>query len=269
MPAFAKKAGRPESAAAGMTSIVSEQVTDEGRSDPSALSSLTSNLRFWIPAVCMVVLDLWSKSWAFANLPVDGSRPWLGGLFEFRRSLNDGAVFGSFTGYTGVFIFASVLALLFVLYMFVHSSPRQRSLHVALALILSGAVGNLYDRAFIKADVVDFHAEADQPSILGRIVPTENARMIHIGDWPEGTRVRAFDKSDVTVRQQGVVRDFIKFSPSFPPGWPWVGGVDVWPWIFNVADAALVCGVVLLMLSSAREKRPETTAAAHRSPAVF
>lgn len=251
-----------------MTSIVSSSTSDDNQYDQSALVSLSSNLRFWIPAVGVLVLDLWSKSWAFASIPADGARPWLGGLFEFRRSLNDGAVFGSFTGYTSVFIFASVLALLFVLYMFVHSSPRQRSLHVALALILSGAVGNLYDRAFIKADVIEFHPQAKQPVILGRIVPSENAKMVHIGDWPEGTRVRAFDKSEVTVRRQGVVRDFIKFSPRFPSGMPWVGGIDVWPWIFNVADAALVVGVILLMLSSAREKQPAHASAARRSPAV-
>lgn len=251
-----------------MTSIVSQQSADDDGLDASALSSVSSNLRFWIPAIGLLVLDLWSKSWAFANLPVDGARPWLGGLFEFRRSLNDGAVFGSFNGYTSVFILASVLALLFVLYMFIHSSPRQRSLHVALALILSGALGNLYDRAFIKADVVQFRADLNQPRFQGKIVESQSPNMIHIGEWPDGSRVRAYDKSEVTVRNQGVVRDFIKFSPSFPARWPLVGGMEVWPWIFNVADAALVCGVVLLMLSSAREKRPETSAAGRRSPAV-
>jgi lipoprotein signal peptidase len=32
--------------------------------------------------------------------------------------------------------------------------------------------------------------------------------------------------------------------------------MDVWPWIFNVADTALVIGVALLMLTSIVERRP-------------
>ena len=30
---------------------------------------------------------------------------------------------------------------------------------------------------------------------------------------------------------------------------PGLAGHDVWPWIFNVADASLVCGVVWMLLT--------------------
>jgi signal peptidase II len=226
-----------------------------------AWSDAPSHLRLWIPAIALLVLDLWSKQWAFSALDPVQARPVVPGLLEFRQSLNDGAVFGSFTGYVGVFIAASLAALVFVLYMFGCSRRRQWTLHVALGLVLSGALGNLYDRAFIKADVVLFQADAGQQrSHIGTIVSEPDAAFVEIGEWPGGKRPRRYDRSEVTVRRQGVVRDFIKITPRIP-GWvPKLGGYDFWPWVFNVADACLVIGVAALLLQSwfVRSHREET-----------
>ncbi len=228
----------------------------------SALLSGSAHLLFWIVAAVIVVVDLWSKHWAFQTLPPDAPREYISGFLELRRSLNDGAVFGSFTGYVSVFIVASFLALSFVLYMFIQSGSRQRMLHVALALILAGAIGNLYDRAFIKADVVSFPNDASHRSIIGMVLNGDDDTQVLVGEWPDGARVRSYARSDVSIRRQGVVRDFLKFTPTFPQGWGRLGGQDVWPWIFNIADAALVCGVTLLMLTSIFERRSAPSAVA-------
>ena len=87
-------------------------------------------------------LDLWSKERVFSTLKSGEVYVAIPGTLHFRRSLNDGAVFGSFTGYVAVFVVASVAAAGFVLYMFGTSRPAQRVLHVGLALILAGAMGN-------------------------------------------------------------------------------------------------------------------------------
>lgn len=207
----------------------------------------------------LLFLDLWSKSWVFQNLAPDEVRSIVPGLLDFRRSLNDGAVFGSFSGYASAFILASMFALGFVLYLFVNSSANQRLLHVALAMVLSGAVGNMYDRAFMKADVVRVQdAKLGRTmSVIGRIVD-ESDDSIRIGDWPEGTHPQVFRRSEVEIRHQGVVRDFIKFVPRFPASFSSLAQREVWPWIFNVADAALVCGVILLLLTSLFERRTES-----------
>ncbi len=60
-------------------------------------------------------LDLWSKAWVFSNLKANTARPFIPDVLVFHRSLNDGAVFGSFTGQVGLFIAASFFALGFVL----------------------------------------------------------------------------------------------------------------------------------------------------------
>ncbi len=231
------------------------QPTDD--SAESALRSIGSHLCFWVIACLIVWLDLWSKHWAFSSLVANEIRPIFPAVMDFRRSLNAGAVFGSFAGHTSAFIFASLLALGFVFYLFAHSQRRQRSLHIALALILAGALGNLYDRAFVVADVVTHNSEhSRREARIGKIISQPDDLVVRIGDWPDGTHVQSFPKGAVSIRQQGVVRDFIKFVPEFPPWVPRLAGKDIWPWVFNVADASLVCGVALLLLHTIFDRGP-------------
>ncbi len=223
----------------------------------AATRDLASHLRFWIVAGVVVWLDLWSKHGVFAALASTETWAIIPGTIEFRRSLNDGAVFGSFTGFTDLFIVASLFALGFVLYLFVHSARTQRTLHLALGLILAGALGNLYDRAFVMADVLNHHpASGRQEKLIGLVTSDPSDRFIRIGDWPDGANPRSFVRADVTVHRQGVVRDFIKLVPKFPAGVPKLAGRDIWPWVFNVADAALVCGVGLLLLNTWITRNP-------------
>lgn len=226
-------------------------------SDRSVLSHWPSHLRFWFPAAALLVLDLWSKNWAFSALDPDHGYEAIPGFLEFRRSLNDGAVFGSFTGYVSVFIVASILALLFVFYLFAKSTRAQWGLQIALAMILSGAIGNLYDRAFIQADIVRFpETKRPKPSAIGKLVEEPKDGVIRLGDWPDGANPRTIRDQGATLHRQGVVRDFIKFTGKFPQSWPRFGGYDIWPWIFNIADAALVCGVIVLLLHCLFERKP-------------
>jgi len=225
--------------------------------DAPVLTHWPSHLRFWIPATGLLWLDLWSKHWAFSALDAERGYDAIPGFLEFRRSLNDGAVFGSFTGYVSVFILASVLALLFVFYLFAKSTRRQWGLQIALAMILSGAIGNLYDRAFIQADVVRFpESKKFRPSLIGKLLEEPRNGVIRFGDYPDGANPRIIKDEGVTLHRQGVVRDFIKFTGKFPKSWPRFGGYDLWPWIFNVADAALVCGVIFLLLHCLFERKP-------------
>lgn len=226
-----------------------------------AVRHLSSHLRFWVIGSMALWLDLWSKHWAFQSLQSAERRPVLGGLIDFHRSLNDGAVFGSFRGNTSLFIVASVFALFFVLYLFAHSVRTQRGLHVALGLILAGAFGNLYDRAYIKADVVSYQPRFGREELMIVSVVGGDDTKVLVADFPDGGNVRSLPRASVTIRRQGVVRDFIKFVPKFP-GWvPKLGGRDMWPWVFNIADSSLVCGVILLLLSTWMDRTTKPKAA--------
>ncbi len=62
-----------------------------------------------------------------------------------------------------------------------------------------------------------------------------------------------------------VVRDFLHMLPGrrLPYDWTWPGGSpEMFPWVFNVADMMLLCGMVLLMLHMSRmEKRQKALSA--------
>jgi lipoprotein signal peptidase len=228
----------------------------EGPSDPlqaNAARSMSAHLRLWLTAVLVLILDLWSKHWIFTHLHPDETVGVIPRTFVFQRQLNDGAVFGSLTGMVGLFVVASIFALGFVLVLFASSNRKQRVLHLALGLILAGALGNLYDRGFVRADVAVFNSGF---KVIGKVLENPDPQRITIGYWPDGHNARPYDREDLAkLTTQGVVRDFIKFMPRFPRWVPRLGGKDIWPWVFNVADSALVVGVGLLLVCFLAERR--------------
>lgn len=125
-------------------------------------------------------------------------------VLNLHLTTNPGAVFGLGRGGRFIFILVSIVATAVIGTMF-YRSPRTSSfLHAALALILAGALGNLYDRI-----------------------------------------------------RFGCVRDMLHMLPD----------TNLWPWIFNPADVALVVGVGMILLLTAaadlkhrREKRAAESA---------
>ncbi len=178
--------------------------------------------------VAGLLLDLWSKSWAFthvAGFPVELTRdrvlddptfmlprharvealPW--DLLDFRLVLNYGAVFGIGQHRRELFIAFTVLATACAVGLFARGTRvRMRASHVAIGMILAGGLGNLYDRILY-----------------------------------------------------GAVRDFMHMLPgwSLPNGWQWPGNAttDVFPWVFNVADVLLLAGMALFVVMSFIEDR--------------
>ncbi len=203
-----------------------------------AIHSLPALAAFVLITAAGLGLDLWSKSHVFNSLL---SRPGLaeevrplaqkaernefnpqdvlpflnlhekvGWNIKFTLSTNPGVVFGIAMPRVAVAIVSAVTICL-VFYFFAAGDARAWMLHVALAFILAGALGNLYDRLF------------SQVSIPGMAAPIEH-------------QVRDFvDLGDI---------HFLPFKIN-------VGGheYDNYPWIFNVADVLLVAGVGLLTVN--------------------
>lgn len=240
-----------------------------GERPASAIGHFPSHLRLWIVAAVTLGLDLWSKHWAFTCIDPNPSleRPYdaVRGLVTFRRSLNPGALFGLGKGLTPVFIGASLLALGFVLFLFWQSSPKRRSLHIALGLVLAGALGNMYDRAYMIADVVKSNHNGRHITLIGKLDSPDSNHMT-LRTWPEKRyMLLSHVPADADIRQQGVVRDFIKLEPCLHlRGYR----IDLWPWIFNVADMLLVIGVSILMLNFWWERKAERACAASVPPAA-
>lgn len=113
--------------------------------------------RLWFFAVALVAaaLDLWTKQAAFANNPDGIDVPVIEGLFSFGKTTNKGIVFGLFAGAGPVFLVVSVLAVPAILFIFLSVKKPKWSLTAALALILGGTLGNMYDRV-VLGEVRDF-----------------------------------------------------------------------------------------------------------------
>lgn len=249
-----------------MTSSTASQVSrdtlhDAAPSDPAvgAMRHPFSHARLWIAAVAGLVADLWTKHWAFETVGWGKSDSIVDGILSFHLSLNPGALFGLGAGFAPIFVGASVLALMFVLYLFANSSARQRSLHVALGLVLAGALGNLYDRATQEACVVHLaDARGRTARDIGSVV-SDRAGVLTLADYRTGEQnLRTWTqpnpdgpKDRFVISDYGpepVVRDFIKFEVA-------IGGRTLYPWIFNIADALLVVGVGVLLLNFWSERK--------------
>jgi signal peptidase II len=113
--------------------------------------------RLWFVAVALVAaaLDLWTKSTAFANNPDATDIPVIPGLFSFGKTTNPGIVFGLFATAGPVFLVVSVLAVPAILFIFLSIKKPRWVLTAALALILGGTLGNMYDR-LMWGEVRDF-----------------------------------------------------------------------------------------------------------------
>ena len=96
------------------------------------------------------------------------------GLLDFQRVLNSGAVFGAGSGRRWFFIGFTLVALAFAGVLFARwTSAKDHISHLAIGLIISGGLGNLYDRARY-ACVRDF------------IHPLPDAQIPFGLSWPNG-----------------------------------------------------------------------------------
>ena len=120
----------------------------------TATPSIFRRLCLIVPLTfCGVTCDLYSKMVVFDSLGYPGQQGptyrWLGQLSTFRlfTSFNEGALWGIGQGFTWLFAALSVVAVVVIVCCLLKTSVGQSNwLTVALCLVLSGTLGNLYDR---------------------------------------------------------------------------------------------------------------------------
>jgi len=103
--------------------------------------------------VSWLSLDLWSKEYMqeLLGLQVQQNRSaqeidLIPGFLAWQGTWNPGVTFGLAPGQTNVILTLTSIATLGLLIWFAGTRSRSRCLHIGLALILAGAVGNLWDR---------------------------------------------------------------------------------------------------------------------------
>jgi signal peptidase II len=134
-------------------------------STPDALSpvsfaerSIAAGLRQWSALAAVVAAavaaDQVTKHVVAGHLQL-GERVGVAGPFSIHRIQNSGIAFGLFGSATSIVIFATSIAVIWMVVYFARSGGRHPVLPVGLGLVLGGAVSNLVDRARL-GHVTDF-----------------------------------------------------------------------------------------------------------------
>ncbi len=116
--------------------------------------------RYLLIAVVVLVLDQWTKWLVETHLSSHASIEVIKGFLNLTHVRNTGVAFGFFATHgnssgTLILTLLGIAALSFVGYYFWIVPRSDRSLLIALSLVIGGAVGNLVDR-IMQGGVTDF-----------------------------------------------------------------------------------------------------------------
>jgi signal peptidase II len=182
--------------------------------------------RYLLVAVSVIALDQAVKTTVKLTMFIGQEIPLVGSLFKLHFIENNGAAFGMTLSHllgglsedTGKLLLSlfSVAAVPVIIYVLYKSSNVGNRLPLYIALILGGAVGNIIDRVF-----------------YGMLFESMNR---YEGGFMFGQVVDMF---------------FLDIYQGPLPEWlPIWGGSDVYLWpVFNVADAAIFCGIVAILFN--------------------
>ena len=128
-----------------------------------------SRIPLLLLAVLVVVLDRASKIWIVHHINPGYAITVIPGVFRLTHVLNTGAAFSLFENSSPIvvrnsLIGFSIIAVIVVLAMLWRAGRTLSLTGIALALILGGAIGNLYDRLrfshvvdFLEVHIVHYH----------------------------------------------------------------------------------------------------------------
>lgn len=102
-----------------------------------------------------LLLDRLSKLWALSVLKQSNGTVIIKDFFKLEYLENRGAAFGILQNKLILLALVTLIVIGVMIYYIIKYKPKSKFLRISFALIISGALGNLYDRLFYKY-VVDF-----------------------------------------------------------------------------------------------------------------
>lgn len=192
----------------------------------------------------ILIIDQWVKIWIKTSFDyADPSIPLLGEWLQLNYVENQGMAFGATLGGSiwgklilSIFRVFAIGAIVYYLFKRINEGVSTEFIIVG-GLVLAGALGNLIDSMFY-----DYIFEFDPCMNFNHLSGS--------GIWMEcdyGGYVH-----EVEVRNTGFlfanVVDMFQFNVRWPQWTPWVAGEQVFPAIWNVADAAISSGVILILI---------------------
>lgn len=204
----------------------------------------------------VLIFDQIIKIWIKSNMFFGENLSVIPGFFQITFIENNGMAFGMELGgvwgklILTVFRLIAASAIFYYLYNLIKKGTSTLMI-VCISLIFAGAVGNIIDSLFYGKM---FSASCGNPWLRGvpcdeiaRVFPKEGG----YGNWLFGHVV-----------------DMFQFTARWPSWVPNLGGKQIFPAIFNLADASISVGVMLMIIFNKRlfgKKTDEVDATEHKN----
>jgi signal peptidase II len=186
----------------------------------------------------LLLLDQWIKLTIKTQFSPGEFRPLLGNWLALHYTENPGMAFGQTFGASmwaklSLSLFRIVAIGLIIRYLFKQIKlGTSREFLIVVSLVLAGATGNLLDSMFY-----DLFFRVDPCIPFNQLAGSGHKAICHAGHFNYA----------VELRHQGFlfgnVVDMFQFNVRWPEGMPLVGGSDVFPAIWNLADFCISVGL--------------------------
>jgi signal peptidase II len=106
--------------------------------------------------IASLLLDIITKHLIVQNIAEHERLNIIGSIVQFTLVYNQGGLFGILQGYQTLFLIVSIIVLILILAFFIYEKNKNMIFCTSMALITSGAIGNILDRVTGRKGVVDF-----------------------------------------------------------------------------------------------------------------
>ena len=187
----------------------------------------------------ILIFDQALKIWIKTSFEPNQAQNLIGSWFRLLYVENQGMAFGATFG-SGMYakLFLSIFRLIAVgfgtyyLIQVIKDNEKKWGYVLAISLVLAGATGNLLDSAFY-----DYIFPFD-PNLPYNWI--SNGNNFIFTDGTPDLRAHGF--------LLGNVVDMFQFNVQYPEWVPYLAGRDVFSAIWNVADASIFCGIMLILI---------------------
>lgn len=190
----------------------------------------------------ILFFDQYLKIYIKTNFKPGDQHPLLGDWLILDYIENPGMAFGTTFGTSmwhklALSIFRIIAIFGIGYYWFLQAKKGvKREFLIAIGLILAGATGNLIDSMFY-----DFIFKDSYDPCMGYNILEGSGIKVDCGFLGEReTRFTGF--------LLGNVVDMFKFQANWPQWMPWLGGSEVFPAIWNIADFSITTGIILIFV---------------------
>lgn len=116
-------------------------------------------ISYVLAIVCGILLlaaDAVTKIYIMSNFALGESAPFIKGLLDIIYIHNKGAAWGILSGHTVILLVLTLFVMIICIFFLWKYAKKSKLLFWAIILVLSGGLGNMYDRIFRDGNVVDF-----------------------------------------------------------------------------------------------------------------